>query len=259
MRNLKILLLCLLFTLFVGAPVVKAETLSLEAVAYSPEECSNGAEVPHTANGTDLRPGVMAVDPGVIPFGTILDVPGYGLAQAEDTGGAIVGTIVDLAVGSRDEAYAWGRRPVGALLLRRGWDQWQLPVLAPLLEKAVTGYKEGVDPALNRVATRAEFAVLLARSLDIPPKTSVASFRDVPPTHWAAPILAALREKEIFKGNSDGTFRPDDPINWESLQAILSLFGIEDLHQIYQHRQALTRGELLIQLRPLLPPTIATP
>jgi 3D (Asp-Asp-Asp) domain-containing protein len=259
MRNLKIFLLCLLLTLLVGAPAVRAETLSLEAVAYSPEECGDGAKVPHTANGTDLRPGVMAVDPGVIPFGTILDVPGYGLAQAEDTGGAIIGTIIDLAVGNRDEAYAWGRRPVEALLLRRGWDQWLLPVLAPLLEKAIAGYKEGADPALNRVATRAEFAALLARILGIQPKASVASFRDVPPTHWAAPTLAALREKEIFKGNSDGTFRPDDPVNWESLEVILSRFGIEDFHQIYLHREALTRGELLIQMRPLLPPSTATP
>ncbi len=255
MRNLKILMLCLLLTLLVGVPAVKAETLSLEAVAYSPEECGDGTGVPHTANGTHLRPGVMAVDPAVIPFGTILDVSEYGLAQAEDTGGAIVGTIIDLAVGNLEEAYAWGRRPVEALLLRRGWDQWQLPVLAPLLEKAVAGYKEGIDPALNRAATRAEFAVLLARSLGIDPKASVASFRDIPPTHWAAPTLAALREQEIFKGNSDGTFRPDDPVNWESLEAILSRFGFKDLHQIYVHREALTRGELLIQLRPLISPT----
>ncbi len=49
-----------------------------------------------TASGQPLTKGVVAVDPRVIPLGTRLYIPGYGLAVAADTGGGIVGNMIDL-------------------------------------------------------------------------------------------------------------------------------------------------------------------
>jgi len=56
--------------------------------------------------------GIVAVDPGVIPLGTKLYIPGYGFAIAGDTGGAIVGHRIDLGFDSLNDAMEFGRRPV---------------------------------------------------------------------------------------------------------------------------------------------------
>lgn len=55
-----------------------------------------------TATGTTVRKGTVAVDPRVIPLGTRMYIPGYGYGVAEDTGGAIVGNIIDLGYGPND-------------------------------------------------------------------------------------------------------------------------------------------------------------
>ena len=65
-----------------------------------------------TATGLPVGWGVAAVDPGVIPLGTHMTVPGYGEAVAADTGGAIVGATIDLWFPSTEQAMAWGRRVV---------------------------------------------------------------------------------------------------------------------------------------------------
>lgn len=49
-----------------------------------------------TFSGTEVKKGVCAVDPNVIPLGTNFYVDGYGLCRAEDIGGAIKGNDVDL-------------------------------------------------------------------------------------------------------------------------------------------------------------------
>ncbi len=49
-----------------------------------------------TATGVPVTKGIVAVDPRVIPLGTRLFIPGYGIAIAADTGGAIVGNTIDL-------------------------------------------------------------------------------------------------------------------------------------------------------------------
>jgi 3D (Asp-Asp-Asp) domain-containing protein len=65
-----------------------------------------------TATGLPVGWGVAAVDPSVIPLGTHMNVPGYGAAVAADTGGAVVGSTIDLWFPSIAQANAWGRRVV---------------------------------------------------------------------------------------------------------------------------------------------------
>jgi len=71
-----------------------------------------------TATGTKVHVGTVAVDPTVIPLGSKLYIitPGgdriYGYAVAEDTGGAIKGTIIDLYMNTYEECVEWGRRNV---------------------------------------------------------------------------------------------------------------------------------------------------
>lgn len=66
----------------------------------------------HTASGSPVGWGAVAVDPSVIPLGSRLNVPGYGLGVAADTGGAIRGARIDLWFPSDGEAHAWGSRVV---------------------------------------------------------------------------------------------------------------------------------------------------
>jgi uncharacterized protein YabE (DUF348 family) len=49
-----------------------------------------------TASGKILTKGLVAIDRGLIPFGTRMYVPGYGFAEAADTGGGVRGRFIDL-------------------------------------------------------------------------------------------------------------------------------------------------------------------
>lgn len=81
--------------------------LRVSATAYSSQDPGN---TPHTAMGTLVRHGVIAVDPDVIPMGSRVFIPGYGEAVAEDIGGAIKGNRIDVAFDTRKEALSFGRR-----------------------------------------------------------------------------------------------------------------------------------------------------
>ena len=65
-----------------------------------------------TSSGVPTGPGVVAVDPSVIPLGTRMAVPGYGEAIAADTGGSVIGNTIDLWFPTLEQAHAWGRRMV---------------------------------------------------------------------------------------------------------------------------------------------------
>ena len=65
-----------------------------------------------TATGIPTGPGVVAVDPAVIPLGTRLTIPGYGAGVAADTGGNVRGNVIDLWFPTRRQALAWGRQTV---------------------------------------------------------------------------------------------------------------------------------------------------
>jgi peptidoglycan DL-endopeptidase CwlO len=69
-----------------------------------------------TATGIPTAPGVVAVDPSVIPLGTRLTIPGYGVGVAADTGGAVHGNVIDLWFPTRQRALAWGRQTVTIVL-----------------------------------------------------------------------------------------------------------------------------------------------
>lgn len=80
--------------------------MTFKATAYDPSVGDT------TRMGTPARLGVIAVDPSVIPLGSIVEVEGYGTFSAEDTGGAINGNIIDIFVSSYEEAINFGVRTV---------------------------------------------------------------------------------------------------------------------------------------------------
>lgn len=70
----------------------------------------------YTYTGTVARVGAIAVDPSVIPLGSVLYIVTndgyciYGLCTAEDIGGAVKGNSVDLYFNTLQECYDFGRR-----------------------------------------------------------------------------------------------------------------------------------------------------
>lgn len=104
----------------------KAMTMTATAYDLSFESCGKNPGDPYygiTASGTQAKPGVVAVDPKVIPLGTELYIesldswPDYGFATAEDTGGAIKGNKIDLFFESGTDVYNFGRRKVKVYIL----------------------------------------------------------------------------------------------------------------------------------------------
>ncbi len=75
-----------------------------------------------TATGSQVREGVVAVDPRVIPFGTKMYITGnykdLGVCYAEDTGGAIKGNRIDVWMDATlQEMLQFGRRNMRVYIL----------------------------------------------------------------------------------------------------------------------------------------------
>jgi uncharacterized protein YabE (DUF348 family) len=61
-----------------------------------------------TASGKYVTKGIVAIDRGMMPFGTRMYVPGYGFGEAADTGGGVRGRWIDL--GFDDHNYqSWAK------------------------------------------------------------------------------------------------------------------------------------------------------
>ena len=111
-----------------GQVVRYKKVITMEATAYDLSVGSTGKTSDHpeygiTYSGTKARPGVVAVDPKVIPLGSKLYVEyldgttDYGFASAEDTGSAIKGNKIDLFMEDSKAAWRFGRRKVRVYIL----------------------------------------------------------------------------------------------------------------------------------------------
>jgi 3D (Asp-Asp-Asp) domain-containing protein len=96
--------------------------ITVESTAYSPRVIETDANPWRTATGMRSGFGIVAVDPKVIPLGSLLYVQGYGYAVAGDTGGLIKGNRIDVFFYSTSDAYKWGRRKVTVYILPGKWD-----------------------------------------------------------------------------------------------------------------------------------------
>lgn len=102
-----------------GKTLTFSKALTCTATAYTTERQAWKI----TATGTTARIGAIAVDPRVIPYGTrmfIVSADGsitYGIATAEDCGGAIKGNKIDLFFNTYDECIQFGRRPCTVYIL----------------------------------------------------------------------------------------------------------------------------------------------
>lgn len=107
-----------------GIDLSNARVITCEATAYTAaaDECWPYADG-LTATGVKCEVGVVAVDPKVIPLKSKLYIETadgsfvYGYCTAEDTGGAIKGNKIDLAMNTKADCFQFGRRTVKVYIL----------------------------------------------------------------------------------------------------------------------------------------------
>jgi 3D (Asp-Asp-Asp) domain-containing protein len=100
---------------FDGRPVRPARVLLMRVTAYSPDHRSCGefadgqTATLHSVWTNGMR--LVAADPKVLPYGTMLTVPGYAddeIVPVLDCGGAIRGARLDLLYPTHERARQWG-------------------------------------------------------------------------------------------------------------------------------------------------------
>lgn len=97
---------------------LKGSTMIVEATAYT-AYCKGCSGVTYTGQNLRKNPDlkVIAVDPNIIPLGSVVWVEGYGKAIAGDIGGAIKGKRIDIFIPNRSEALDFGRQEVKVRIL----------------------------------------------------------------------------------------------------------------------------------------------
>ncbi len=96
-----------------AAPTTPTPTQPAPSSGRTMVVSSTGYSLPGTtATGIPVGPGIVAVDPTVIPLGTRMTIPGYGEGVAADTGSAVKGADIDLWFPTLKQAIDWGRRTV---------------------------------------------------------------------------------------------------------------------------------------------------
>ncbi|MCC5821761.1 MAG: 3D domain-containing protein [Phycisphaerales bacterium] len=100
---------------FDGRPVRPARVLLMRVTAYSPDHRSCGefadgqTATLHSVWTNGMR--LVAADPKLLPYGTMLTVPGYAdneIVPVLDCGGAIKGARLDVLYPTHERALQWG-------------------------------------------------------------------------------------------------------------------------------------------------------
>ena len=85
----------------------------------------------------------------------------------------------------------------------------------------ISGYQDGTYRP-NQPITRAQAAKILAGVLKLDTKNAQATFTDVPVSYEHYGAIAALAEKKILNGYTDGTFKPNQPITRAQMAKIIA-------------------------------------
>ena len=101
------------------APPAPGARLRFAATAY----CKGTT----TASGVNVRTGIAAADPDLLPVGSVIQVDRLGeryngIYTIMDTGPLVTGYNLDLFVKSCDEAIRFGRQTASVVVLRLGWN-----------------------------------------------------------------------------------------------------------------------------------------
>ncbi|NUU75756.1 S-layer homology domain-containing protein [Paenibacillus xylanilyticus] len=71
-------------------------------------------------------------------------------------------------------------------------------------------------------------ALFMSLALGVHNASAEASFKDVPPSHWANNAIQSAVSKGYFKGYSDGTFKPNAPVSREEFAVLMARVSSND-------------------------------
>ena len=84
------------------------------------------------------------------------------------------------------------------------------------------GFSNG-SLGLNQEVTRAQFAVMIYRIINLSSIQAEPLFRDVPQSYWAYQYIQDVAMQGYLSGDSDGRFRPDDTVTVEEAVKVLTV------------------------------------
>jgi uncharacterized protein YabE (DUF348 family) len=91
-----------------GQEITYWRKIKMLATSYTAQSAGGN----RTRTGDLLRPGIVAIDPKLVPLRSKVFVPGYGMGDALDTGGGIISRRIDLAYDEADFVPILGWRDV---------------------------------------------------------------------------------------------------------------------------------------------------
>jgi 3D (Asp-Asp-Asp) domain-containing protein len=109
-----------------------------------------------TASGVNVRNGIAAADPDLLPVGSVIQVDRLGdryngIYTVMDTGPAVQGRHIDIYMWNCNEArYEFGRRSAGITVLRLGWNP--LASTPKLVDRLFRQREQAMPPAIPAVA-----------------------------------------------------------------------------------------------------------
>jgi hypothetical protein len=149
-----------------------------------------------------------------------------------------------ITITSLDSPYYWGPRYIGAKRVIKEKEKVETqttPEPAPLPDgeyydipkdfwaydeisslsdsNIINGYPNDTFRP-NQTVTRTQAAIMLALSFGLNGSDHPSSFKDVSDNHWALEAINAVEEAGIFKGDSDGNFRPNEAITRDQIAVI---------------------------------------
>ncbi|WP_311195571.1 S8 family serine peptidase [Planococcus sp. 107-1] len=106
-------------------------------------------------------------------------------------------------------------------------NHWARTQIEALANRGIIAGKTATTFEPESKLTRAEFAVLLARSLELPLQEYQGTFKDVGSSKaWAYPGIEAAARAGIVAGKTDGSYAPDAPITREEM-AVMAIRAVE--------------------------------
>ena len=128
------------------SPPMPGSRLLFSATAY----CKGST----TASGVEVRSGIAAADPDLLPVGSVVqvDAPGTrydGVYTVMDTGPRVQGRHLDLYMWSCHEALRFGRTAIRIAVLRLGWSPAHSSpgLVDTLFKRRETAARDAASPA----------------------------------------------------------------------------------------------------------------
>ncbi len=99
---------------------------------------------------------------------------------------------------------------------------WAEPYVTTLAgRKIIGGFPDGTFKP-NAEITRAQFAAIAVKALDLPTASSGRSFVDVPSGYWASGAISSVSNSGLVTGFPDGSFRPEAKITRAQALVVLA-------------------------------------